>query len=92
MSFYVCSMLWGESLKSNFCLDVCSFGFIHLAMGQHPNRTPSEHPIQSLLKWTKMGGAPTPKWYHCVFTHSHLGKGGGYSSQVEHVQSNGNQH
>ena len=40
----------------------------HVAMGQNPNRTPSEHPnsrraSQSPLKWVlKWSGAPTPKW------------------------------
>ena len=32
--------------------------------GQNPNRTPSEHPIQSPQKSTKMDGAPIPQWYH----------------------------
>ena len=35
----------------------------HLAMGQNPNRTPSEHPSDSIPTkiGSKMGGAPTPK-------------------------------
>ena len=37
-----------------------------MAMGQNPkpNRTPSEHPNPTTKIGSKMGGAPTPKWYH----------------------------
>ena len=43
-------------------------------MGQNPNRfAPSEHPIQSPLKQTKLGGEFTyPKVVPLVLTHSHL--------------------
>ena len=35
-----------------------------MAMGQKPNRSPSEHPNPTTKIPTKMGGAPkTPKWY-----------------------------
>ena len=38
----------------------CSFGsiksWISLAMGQNPNRNPSEHPNPTTKKGTKMGG------------------------------------
>ena len=33
-----------------------------MAMGQNPNRTPSEHPNPTTKIKPKMGGAPTPKW------------------------------
>ena len=41
-------------------------------MGQNPNRTPSEHPNPTTKIGSKMSGAPTPKWYHWFFTHSHI--------------------
>ena len=37
---------------------------IDMAMGQKTNRTPSEHPNPTTKIGSKMGGAPTPKWYH----------------------------
>ena len=37
---------------------------VKYGLGQNPNRTPSEHqPIPARIG-TKMGGAPTPTWYH----------------------------
>ena len=33
-----------------------------VAMGQNPNRTPSEHPNPTTKIPPKMGGAPAPKW------------------------------
>ena len=36
----------------------------NVAMGQNPNRTPSEHPNPTTKIRSKMGGAATPKWYH----------------------------
>ena len=42
-------------------------------MGQKPNRTPSEHPIQSPLKLTKLGGEFTyPEMVPLVLTHGHV--------------------
>ena len=37
---------------------------LQMAMGQNPNRTRSEHPNPTTKIGSKMGGAPTPKWYH----------------------------
>ena len=48
----VCRLVWGQ------------FGIPprgNMAMGQKPVPPVTS---QSPLKWTKMGGAPTPKWYH----------------------------
>ena len=43
-----------------------------MAMGQKPNRTPSEHPIPTKMG-SKMGGAPNyPKMVPLVLTHSHM--------------------
>ena len=33
-----------------------------MAMGQKPNRTPSEHPNLTTKIGSETGGAPTPKW------------------------------
>ena len=35
-----------------------------MAMGQNPNRTPSEHPNPTTKIGSKMGDAPISKWYH----------------------------
>ena len=54
----------------------CEMDFVHplLAMGQNPNRTPSERdpiqPLKYVLKWVV--NSPTPKWYHWFLTHGRL--------------------
>ena len=48
-----------------------------MAMGQNPNRPPSEHPNPSTKIGSTMGGAPTPKWYPIGFDPQpcvHLGQ------------------
>ena len=45
----------------------------HMAMGQKPNRTPSEHPNPTTKIGSKMGGEFTyPRMVPLVLTHSHI--------------------
>ena len=57
----------------------------YVAMGQNPNRTPGEHPIQSNYRKPKTGAefTETPKWDpKTVLTHGHVkvGKQGSHWS------------
>ena len=61
--------------QARFFADSDSYGAgeSELAMGQNPNRTPSEHANPTTTRGTKMGGEFTyPKMVPLVLTHSQL--------------------
>ena len=74
----ICVLTHGRLLWATFAAGLmpCQrFGLVAirwnpLAMGQKPNRTPSEHRNPTRKICSKMGGAPTPP---LVLTHGHFG-------------------